>query len=263
MSGRLTGMTALISGGARGQGASHAEQLGRAGARIVIGDILDADGEATAARLRDLGLTVTYTHLDVRSAAEWTAAVETAERAYGALSVLVNNAGMMTPGDVAEETEENWDHVVAVNQKGQWLGMRAAIPAMRRAGGGSIINVASTFAIRPPAHGVAYAAAKGAVLAMTRNAAMALVHDRIRVNCLVLPMVDTPFLERAKASGGLDKRLRDYPMGRIATPADISPGVVFLASEESGYMTGSELVIDGGVLAGYAARLDDDREPGR
>lgn len=262
MSGRLAGMTALISGGARGQGASHAEQLGREGARVLIGDILDSAGEVTAAALRDQGLSVEYTHLDVRDADGWAAAVALVEERFGHLDVLVNNAGMMTPGDVAEETEENWDYVVAVNQKGQWLGMRAAIPAMRRAGGGSIINVASTFAVRPPAHGVAYAAAKGAVRALTRNAAMALVGDGIRVNCLILPMVDTDFIARAKAGGGLDKRLRDYPMGRIATPADISPGVVFLASDESSYMTGSELVIDGGVLAGYAARLDDDRRPG-
>jgi 3alpha(or 20beta)-hydroxysteroid dehydrogenase len=254
---RLNGKVAIISGGARGQGASHAEMLAREGAGVIIGDILDDEGEATARRLSDDGLPVRYLHLDVRLAADWEAAVRLTEERHGRLDVLVNNAGMMTPGDVAEETEENWDQVVAVNQKGQWLGMRAAVPAMRRAGGGSIINVASTFGVRPPAHGVAYAAAKGAVRALTRNAAMALVKDGIRVNCLILPMVDTDFLARARATGGLAKRVRDYPMGRIATPADISPGVVYLASDESSYMTGSELVIDGGLLAGTATRLDE------
>lgn len=258
MSRSLQGRTAIVTGGAKGQGASHCRFLCESGARVVVADVLDDRGATTAHDLCSAGHEAEFVHLDVRKEADWERTVAVAEERFGSLDVLVNNAGLMTTGDVVEESAENWDYVVDVNQKGTWLGMRAAIPPMRRAGGGSIINVSSAFAVRPPAHGVAYAAAKGAVRTMTRNAAMAAVHDRIRVNCIVVPMVDTDFLSRAKKTGAVEKRVKDYPMGRIATPADISPAVVFLASDDAGFMTGSELVVDGGLLAGTTARYDEE-----
>lgn len=259
MSRSLQGKTALVTGAARGQGASHCSHLCEAGARVLVTDILESEGQATAESLRRAGHEAEFVHLDVRNANEWSRTVATAEEEFGHLDILVNNAGMMTSGDVTEESEDNWDYVIDVNQKGTWLGMRAAIPAMRRTGNGSIVNIASTFAVRPPAHGVAYAAAKGAVRTMTRNAAMASVQDGIRVNCVVVPMVDTEFLASAKATGAVAKRVKDYPMGRIAVPADISPAVVFLASSDAAFMTGSELVVDGGLLAGTAARYDEEQ----
>lgn len=251
----LNGRVALVSGGARGQGASHARYLAGQGASVVIGDVLTEECEATASALRAEGLKVEAVELDVRDSSQWNRAVETAVERFGRLDILVNNAGMMTPGDVMEETEENWDLVVGVNLKGQWLGIRAAVPALKDAGGGSIINIASTFGVRPPPHGVAYAAAKGGVRTMTRNVAMALAEDQIRVNAIVIPMVDTPFIDPAKERGTVEVQVKNYPMGRIATPDDVSPVVVFLASSASGFMTGSEVTVDGGVLAGTTFRL--------
>ncbi|MBB4934970.1 NAD(P)-dependent dehydrogenase (short-subunit alcohol dehydrogenase family) [Lipingzhangella halophila] len=257
MAGRLTGRVALVSGGAGGQGASHARVLAEHGAKVVLGDIRDDEGQTLAESLREQDLDVRAVPLDVRFDDQWRAAVGFAERTFGHLDVLVNNAGISAAGGVEDENEDDWHRVIDVNQKGVWLGMRAAIPALRRAGGGSVINTASTFGIRPPASGIAYAASKGAVQAMTRSAAMAVADADIRVNTLVVSMVDTPFLDRAKRAGAVERRLREYPLGRIAQPLDVSRAVVFLASEESSYMTASEMVLDGGMLGGYTLRLDD------
>lgn len=256
MTGKLDGKVALISGGARGQGASHARYLAREGARVIIGDVLKDECELTAQQLRDEGYQVQAVTLDVRLMADWQAAVDLAENTWGRLDILVNNAGMMTAGDLEQESEDGWDYVIDVNQKGQWLGMKAAAPLLRSSGGGSIINVASTFAIRPPAHSISYAAAKGAVRSMTRNAAMTLARDGIRVNAIVISMVDTPFLAQAKVNGAAQRRGASYPLGRLATVDDVSPAVVFLASSDSAFMTGSEMVIDGGSLAGMTDRFD-------
>lgn len=253
---RLEGKVAVVTGGAGGQGTSHATALAAHGAKVVVADIELERATAVVDAIVDRGGTAHSVSLDVRDADQWKHCIEFTEKALGPVDILVNNAGIGSAGGVEDESEDDWERVIGINQKGVWLGMRAVIESMRRAGGGSIVNTASTFAVRPPASGIAYAASKGAVRSMSRCAAMAVVDDGIRVNSLIIPMVDTPFLDRARRAGNVDKRAAEYPMKRIAQPDDVSKGVVFLASDESNYMTASELVIDGGVLGGYPSRLD-------
>jgi 3alpha(or 20beta)-hydroxysteroid dehydrogenase len=180
---------ALISGGARGQGASHAERLGRDGYTVITGDVLDDLGEKTAARLRSDGLDVTYLHLDVTNPDDWRAAVG------DGVDVLVNNAGIIHVNPLEEETLEAWDRLLAVNATGTLLGMQAAIPGMRVRGGGSIINVASIFGVTGSEGYIAYTASKAAILAMTKTAALELASDGIRVNAICPGGVSTPMNE--------------------------------------------------------------------
>ena len=188
---RLAGRVALITGGARGQGASHAERLAREGAAVITGDVLDDAGEETAARLRADGLDVTYRHLDVTDPGGWAAAVAAGER----LDVLVNNAGIIHVNPLLEETLAAWNQLLAVNATGTLLGMQAAIPAMRAQGGGSIINVASIFGVTGSEGYIAYTASKAAIIAMTKTAALEHAGDRIRVNAICPGGVSTPMNE--------------------------------------------------------------------
>jgi NAD(P)-dependent dehydrogenase (short-subunit alcohol dehydrogenase family) len=248
MSGRLAGKVALISGGARGQGAAHGELFAEEGASVLLADILDDEGEAAAAALVDRGFAVSYVHLDVTKDADWKAAVAVAEARYGKLDVLVNNAGILGMPGILEETEEHWNQVIAVNQTGVFLGMRAAIPALQRAGGGSIVNTSSIWGLVGAEEYIAYQATKGAVALMSKSAALTYVGDGIRVNSVCPGLVLTPMsaeegpeVEAAVAAA--------TPMKRGARPREISQGLVYLASDESSYVTGTELVIDGGFLA--------------
>lgn len=248
MSGRLAGKVALISGGARGQGAAHAELFAEEGASVILGDILDAEGEATAAALVERGFAATYVHLDVTKDADWRAAVAHAEERHGKLDVLVNNAGILGMPGILEETEEHWNQVIAVNQTGVFLGMRAAIPALQRAGGGSIVNTSSIWGLVGAEEYIAYQATKGAVALMSKSAALTYVGDGIRVNTVCPGLVLTPMsaeegpeVEAAVAAA--------TPMKRGAQPREISQGLLYLASDESSYVTGTDLVIDGGFLA--------------
>jgi NAD(P)-dependent dehydrogenase (short-subunit alcohol dehydrogenase family) len=230
---------ALITGGARGQGASHAQRLARDGASVIIGDILDDAGEQTAARLRAGGLDVTYRRLDVTSPDDWAAAVPPR------LDVLVNNAGIIHVNPLVEETLEAWNRLLAVNATGTLLGMQAAVPAMRAAGGGSIINVASIFGVTGSEGYIAYTASKGAILAMTRTAALELAGDGIRVNAICPGGVSTPMNE-AEPEGGV---VPLTPLGRRAHVSEISGAIAYLAGDDASFVTGTELVIDGGYLA--------------
>jgi NAD(P)-dependent dehydrogenase (short-subunit alcohol dehydrogenase family) len=230
---------ALITGGARGQGASHALRLARDGASVIIGDILDDAGEQTAARLRAGGLDVTYRRLDVTSPDDWAAAVPPR------LDVLVNNAGIIHVNPLVEETLEAWNRLLAVNATGTLLGMQAAVPAMRAAGGGSIINVASIFGVTGSEGYIAYTASKGAILAMTRTAALELAGDGIRVNAICPGGVSTPMNE-AEPEGGV---VPLTPLGRRAHVSEISGAIAYLAGDDASFVTGTELVIDGGYLA--------------
>ncbi len=248
MSGRLTGKVALISGAARGQGASHAELFAEEGARVVLGDVLDEEGEATARALQERGFDVTYVHLDVTRSGDWADAVALAEQRYGSLSILVNNAGILGMPSVLEETEEHWAQVIAVNQTGVFLGMKAAIPALQRAGGGSIINTSSIWGLVGAEEYIAYQASKGAVALMTKSAALTHVGDNIRVNSVCPGLVLTPM--SAEEGPEVERAVAEAtPMKRGAQPREISYGVLFLASDESSYVTGIDLVIDGGFLA--------------
>jgi len=236
---RLSGRVAIITGGARGQGASHAERLAREGATVITGDVLDEAGEATAARLRDEGLDVTYRHLDVSSPDDWHKAVP------GRLDVLVNNAGIIHVNPLVDETLEDWNRLFAVNVTGALLGMQAAIPALRRNGGGSVINVASIFGVTGSEGYVAYTASKAAIIAMTKTAALEHAADRIRVNAICPGGVSTPMNEDEPEGGVVPLT----PLGRRAHVSEISGAVAFLASDDASFVTGTELIIDGGYLA--------------
>ncbi len=249
--GRLDGKVALISGGARGQGAAEAKLCAREGAKVVFGDVLDEQGKQVEAEIRASGGEATYVHLDVTREADWREAVETAVHSYGKLDVLVNNAGIVIRKGIEDTSEEDWDRIMAVNAKGVFLGTKHAIPAMRRAGGGSIVNISSTAGLVGSPYGsAAYTASKGAVRLFTKVTAMQHAQDKIRCNSVHPGPIDTPMLQESLAE---PTRREDFlqrpPLGRIGTPEDIAYGVLYLASDESSFVTGSELVIDGGRTA--------------
>ena len=250
--GRLDGKVALISGGARGQGAAEALLFAREGAKVVIGDILDEEGRQVEAQIAEHGGDSTYVRLDVTSADDWDAAVQTALDRYGRLDILVNNAGILgRRAGLEETTSEQWDRVLEVNAKGAFLGTKAAIPALRDAGGGSIINISSIAGIIADPTGIpAYQASKGALRLLTKSTAIQYAADNIRCNSVHPGLIVTAMSEDVLADP--DSRQTFFgsiPLGRLGTVDDIANGVLFLASEESSFVTGSELVIDGGLVA--------------
>ncbi len=250
--GRLDGKVALISGGARGQGAAEAEMFTREGARVVFGDILDDDGRAVEAAIRAVGGDATYVHLDVTREADWEKAVRTAVDRHGRLDILINNAAIVIPRVAIEErTEADWDRVMAVNAKGVFLGTKHAIPAMRRSGGGSIVNISSIAGIgQSLQQEPAYAASKGAVRIFTKVTAAQHAKDKIRCNSVHPGPVDTEMFHAAFTDKeAMARRLQRIPLGRMGTVAEIVSLVLYLASDESAYMTGSEILIDGGAMA--------------
>ena len=249
--GRLDGKVALISGGARGQGALEAELFAAEGAAVVFGDVLDDEGLQVERRINESGGAAAYVHLDVTSDADWTQAVALAETRYGKLDILVNNAGIARGAGIEETDEELWDQVLAVNAKGAFLGTRQALPAMRRAGGGAIINVSSIAGIlgRRLAGG-AYSASKGAVRTFTKTTAIQHAAEGIRCNSIHPGPIDTPMLSAATDNPELlTQRTTEVPLGRLGTSQDVAYGALYLASDESSWITGIELIIDGGITA--------------
>jgi NAD(P)-dependent dehydrogenase (short-subunit alcohol dehydrogenase family) len=249
--GRLDGKVVLISGGAKGQGAVEARMFVREGARVVFGDILDDEGKKVEAEIRAAGGDAAYVHLNVTREADWRAAVATAEQRYGKLDVLVNNAGILLRAKIEEMSEEDWDRIMAVNVKGVFLGTKCALPAMRRAGGGSIINISSTAGlVGNPGRTAAYTATKGAVRLFTKATAMQHAREKIRCNSVHPGPIATDMIrDMMDDPAAWAERLRRLPMGRVGAPEDVAYGVLYLASDESSYVTGSELVIDGGTTA--------------
>jgi cyclopentanol dehydrogenase len=250
--GRLDGKVALISGGARGQGAAEAETFVKEGARVVFGDVRDAEGKQVEEAIRARGGDAVYVHLDVTSEAEWQNAVQTTVGRHGRLDILINNAAIVIPRvPIEERTVEEWDRVMAVNARGVFLGTKHAIPAMRRGGGGSIVNISSVAGIGQSLHQEpAYAASKGAVRIFTKVTASQHARDRIRCNSVHPGPVDTEMFHSAfRDREARERRLQRVPLGRMGTVAEIVSAVLYLASDESAYVTGSELVIDGGALA--------------
>jgi cyclopentanol dehydrogenase len=248
---RLENKVALISGGARGMGAAEAMMFAREGARVVIGDILEEEGRRTEATINESGGECLFVRLDVTREADWQRAVATAVARFGKLDILVNNAGVVSRGVLEDTTSEEWDRVMGVNAKGVFLGTKAAIPEMRKAGGGSIINISSISGmvgqsnIQP-----VYNASKGAVRIFTKSAAVQYAKDGIRVNSVHPGAVDTPMAGPRLADPELQREAAArIPLGRTGRPEDIAYGVLFLASDESSFVTGSELVIDGGYTA--------------
>ena len=250
--GRLDGKTALISGGARGMGATEARLFAQEGARVVIGDILDDEGNATAAEIRAAGGLCAFTRLDVVSEADWQLAVGVAVSRYGRLDILVNNAGIGGVGSAVEDTDiADWRRVMDINAKGVFLGTKAAIPAMRDGGGGSIINISSQLGIVGTDNSSAqYQASKGAVRILTKSTAIQYAADGIRANSVHPGPVVTPMTEGRRADPDTYALMRSrIPLGRFARPEEIAYAVMYLASDESSFVTGSEVVVDGGWVA--------------
>jgi 3alpha(or 20beta)-hydroxysteroid dehydrogenase len=249
--GRLDGKVAVISGGARGQGAAEARLFSAEGAAVVVGDLLDDQGRALAAELGDRAR---YVHLDVRDPASWAGIVQVAEEAFGPVGVLVNNAGISgTNSGVVETSLDDYLAVVAVNQTGTFLGMQAATPSMRRGGSGSIVNISSTAGLMGYAGPFAYCTSKWAIRGMTKSAALELAPE-IRVNSVHPGPVDTPMIHPQGVSPADFAKLFTavVPLGRHADPMEIARVVLFLASDESSFMTGAELAVDGGRTVGDA-----------
>ena len=237
---RLDGTVAVVSGGARGLGAAYVRALHAEGAAVVVGDVLVEEARALA---DDLGERALAVPLDVTSEESWAAAVEAAS-ALGVVDVLVNNAGIANAGRLERYGKDQWDAVIAVNLTGTFLGVRAVVPGMRAAGRGSVVNISSVEGMRGDAGLHGYVASKFGVRGLTKSLAVELGPAGIRVNSVHPGFVLTPMTER------LDVSRQRIPLGRPATPDDVVGAVVFLASDESRYVTGTELVVDGGMIAG-------------
>ncbi len=248
---RLENKVALISGGARGMGAAEARLFASEGAKVVIGDVLEEEGRQTEAQINESGGECLFVHLDVTSESNWQEVVAATVARFGKLNILVNNAGISGRGIGLEETTGDfWDHVMDINAKGVFLGTKAAIPEMRRSGGGSIINISSIYGIVGSGGSTAYHASKGAVRLLTKSTAIQYAKEGIRANSVHPGYIATPMTEAIGGVSGLNQRvLANTPLGRWGEPEDVAYGVLFLASDESSFMTGSELVIDGGWTA--------------
>jgi len=248
---RLEGKVALISGGALGMGAAEARLFAREGARVVIGDVLEAEGRAVEADVRARGGEAVFTRLDVTSEADWQRAVDLALKHFGTLNVLINNAGIGGASRLEDTPVEAWDRVMDVNAKGVFLGSKAVIPAMRQGGGGSIVNISSQLGLVGMADSSPqYQASKGAVRLLTKLTALQYAKDRIRANSVHPGPILTPMTEKRRADPAIYERMVSrIPLGRYGEPDEVAYGVLYLASDESSFVTGSELVIDGGWTA--------------
>jgi len=248
---RVSGKVALISGGSGGIGAASAKLLAREGAAVVIADILVDQGKATEAQIAEAGGRVQFVSLDVTSEESWRWAVKNAVDNFGRLDIVVNSAGVVHRGGIEETTVEDWDRVMDVNVKGVFLGTRAAISDMRKAGGGSIINISSINGlVGSSTSGSSYHASKGAVRIFSKSVAIQYAKDNIRVNSVHPGYVDSPMTQAYHGIPEIrQERIAKTPIGRLGTTEDIALGILYLASDESSYVTGSELVIDGGMTA--------------
>ena len=248
---RLDGKIALISGGARGMGGVEARLFAKEGAKVIIGDVLEDEGRKLEAEINATGGEALFVHLDVTREADWQEAVEAIVKRFGKLDVLVNNAGISGHGRVEDTAVEAWDRVMEVNAKGVFLGTKIAIPAMRGAGGGSIINISSQLGLVGTDHSSPqYQASKGAVRLLTKATAIQYAKEGIRANSVHPGPIVTPMTAAGRADPERYKiMLSRIPLGCYGQPEDVAYGVLYLASDESRWVTGSELVIDGGWTA--------------
>jgi len=232
-------------------GAFEAELFVQEGAKVVICDVRDDEGDALAKKIVDRGGEAAFVHLDVTSESDWAAAVSEAVERYGKLDVLVNNAGVSARGSIEETSPDDWDRVMDINAKGVFLGTRSAIPEMRKAGGGSIINISSQLGLVGMGESSPqYQASKGAVRIFSKSAAIQYAHEGIRVNSVHPGPIITPMTEARRSDEVVRQRMISrIPLGRYGESEDVAYGVLYLASDESSFVTGSELVIDGGWTA--------------
>jgi len=247
----LSGRVAILSGAAHGIGAAEARAVCCAGGQVVVGDILyeEATGMVAALNREFAGMPARAIRLDVRKMEQWDAAVALAEKEFGRLTSLVNNAGVPARSKIEDATEGEWTRTIDVDLKGCWMGMKAAIPAIRRAGlGGSIVNTSSHYGIVASGKAAAYHTAKGAVTAMTRAAAAEYARENIRINSVHPGLTDTVRIASLPPQWR-QSLLDQVPLARIASPEEVAEAVVFLLSDLSSYMTGAQLIIDGGLTA--------------
>ena len=247
---RLENKVAFISGGARGMGAAEAKLFAREGARVVIGDILEEEGHKTEAEINETGGQCLFVKLDVTKEADWQRAVAATVTRFGRLDILVNNAGIDGSETVEDTDEELWDRMLQINAKGVFLGTKQAIPEMRNAGGGSIINISSVVGLVGDSGSAAYSASKGAVRLFTKSTAIQYAKEGIRANSVHPGTVESPMTTPMLTNEAYRQdRMAKIPLGRLGQPEDVAYGVLYLASDESSFVTGSELVIDGGRSA--------------
>lgn len=243
--GRLDNKTAIISGGARGQGAAEAILFAREGANVIFGDMLDDLGRETERSIKNDGGEALYVHLDVTSESDWISALKTAEEKFGGVHILINNAGINLP----EDGKNNWDKVLDVNLHGAHIGIQNSIPFMQRAGGGSIINISSVSGlIGRKGSPYSYTASKGAIRFISKGIAIDYAEQQIRCNTIIPGPVNTAMMQGVDPEI-MKQRLSEIPLGRYGTPEDVAFAALFLASDESAWMTGAEIVIDGGITA--------------
>ncbi|POZ89327.1 SDR family NAD(P)-dependent oxidoreductase [Petrotoga sibirica] len=250
MAGRLEGKVAIITGAARGMGKAEAELFAKEGAKVVVADILDNEAKEVADKINKDGCEAMAVKLDVSKADDWKKVVDQVTEKWGKVDVLVNNAGILSMNGVEGTTEEEWDRVMNINAKSQFLGIKYVLPAMKKATKGSIINISSIYGLIGSGAAVAYHASKGASRLLTKTVAAELAKYNIRVNSIHPGVIRTPMtdeiLKDEQAAKGL---LGTTVLGRPAEAEEVANGALFLASDESSFMTGSELVIDGGYTA--------------
>ncbi|WP_020498780.1 SDR family NAD(P)-dependent oxidoreductase [Sciscionella marina] len=250
MSGRLTGKVALITGATGGIGQATAELFAREGAGLIVADLDHDTTDKLAARLKAEGAEVLAVRLDVRAPENWDEAIDLASRRFGRLDILVNLAGVVDWPGIEDTTKDDWDRVVAVNQTGTWLGMKTAMPLLRASGNASVINTSSVLGLIGSGAAAAYQATKGAVRLLTKTAAVEYATRGVRVNSVHPGVVATPMIQDLlDEQGDQQSDILRTPMRRAGGPDEIAPAMLFLASDESSFVTGTELVVDGGLTA--------------
>jgi 3alpha(or 20beta)-hydroxysteroid dehydrogenase len=248
---RFDNRTVIVTGGARGMGASHARGFVTEGANVVIADVLEQEGRTLADELGDQAI---FSRLDVTSERDWSATVAAAEEPFGPVSVLVNNAAIVRFGSIAQTEPAAWHQVIDINLTGTYLGIRAVVSSMRKAGGGAILNIASAAGMMPEFGLGAYAASKWGMRGLTKTAALELARDNIRVNSIHPGPVRTPMVAGPDTAALAAAAVRDLAIPRMAEPDEITRLVLFVASDEAGFSTGSEFIADGGHLLGPVPR---------
>jgi len=250
---RFDNRTVIITGGARGMGASHARGFIAEGANVVIADVLEQEGRTLAEELGDHAI---FSRLDVTSEEDWAATVAAAEKAFGPVSVLINNAGIVRFAPIEKTELAIWRQVLEINLTGSYLGIRAVVSSMRKAGGGAIVNISSAGGMMAYPNNAAYVASKWGARGLTKTAALELGRDNIRVNSVHPGPVRTPMTAGPDAAAAVAAEARHLAIPRVAEPDEITRLVLFVASGDAGFSTGSEFIVDGGVLLGPALQYE-------